>query len=168
MVWQGNAQLDCALNHAMTCKALQLYDLDLWKDALESSGQSALSAKLVDKPTSVQEDSAEVPDNSQPKKLRSQTSLNVDQLWDVGKNNKDKQLKLYQARVDHVIMWLICVCGLVPNIIDLPKWRELMHLVNRPTILHQLIFLLINIFHTRPSMFVANKSRICIVSKTSC
>lgn len=126
---------------------------------------SLWTKQLVDKPTSVQEDSAEVPDNSQPKKLRSQTSLNVDQLWDVGKNNKDKQLK---ARVDHVIMWLICVCGLVPNIIDLPKWRELMHLVNRPTILHQLIFLLINIFHTRPSMFVANKSRICIVSKTSC
>jgi hypothetical protein len=32
--------------------------------------------------------------------------------------------------VDHVIIWLICVRGLVPNVLDSPEWKELMDLLN--------------------------------------
>ena len=84
----------------------------------------------MDEPILVQEDSVWVPDKSQPKKLRLQASLNVDQLQDVGKRNKDEQLKLYQAKVDHIILWLICVYSLVLNIIYSSEWMELMHLLN--------------------------------------
>jgi hypothetical protein len=59
-----------------------------------------------------------------------QGGLNIGQLWDVGKKAKDKQVKLYQARIDHVIMRLICVRGLVPHIIDSPEWKELVGLLN--------------------------------------
>ena len=27
-------------------------------------------------------------------------------------------------------MWLICVCGLVPNVLDSPEWKELMNKLN--------------------------------------
>ena len=35
-----------------------------------------------------------------------------------------------QTRVDHVVMRLICVRGLVPNILDSPEWKELIFLLN--------------------------------------
>jgi hypothetical protein len=48
----------------------------------------------------------------------------------LGKKEKEEQRKLFQAKVDHVIMRLICVRGLIPHIIDSPEWKELMGLLN--------------------------------------
>jgi len=56
--------------------------------------------------------------------------LDIGQLREVGKKVKDEQRQLYQAKVDHNIMRLICVRGLVPNVIDSPEWKELMCLLN--------------------------------------
>ena len=134
MVRQGNAQLDRVLKHATTCKALQLHNIDLWREAIEVSGQSSLGAKLAEELVEAQEkyptEGTSNPPGPPLKKLKSQTSLNVDQLRDVGKKKKDEQLSLYKARVDHVIMRLICVRGLVPSVINSPEWRELMGLLS--------------------------------------
>lgn len=133
MVRQGNAQLDRVLKHATTCKALQLHDVDLWREAIQESGQSSLGAKLEEEPVAAQEKvTTGVEGDGKPplKKLKSQTTLDVDWLRQVGKKNKDEQLNLYKAKVDHVIMRLICVRGLLPSIIDSPEWRELMGLLN--------------------------------------
>lgn len=35
-----------------------------------------------------------------------------------------------QAQADHAIMRLICVRGLVPNVLDSPEWKELMQALN--------------------------------------
>lgn len=134
MVRQGNAQLDRVLKHATTCKALQLHDVDLWQEAIKESGQSSLGAKLAPEKSveapSQEKFPAEGAGNPPLKKLKSQMCLNVDQLREVGKKKKDEQLSLYKARVDHVIMRLICVRGLVPSVIDSPEWRELMGLLS--------------------------------------
>jgi hypothetical protein len=39
-------------------------------------------------------------------------------------------MKKFQNSVDHIIMRLICVRGLVPNLIDSPEWKELMNKLN--------------------------------------
>jgi hypothetical protein len=128
MIRQGNAQLDRVLKHATSCKVLQLHDVDLWQDAIEASGQGALGAKLmVMTPT---EESIELVSEPSSKKLKSQSTLDVDRLRDVGKKARDEQVQHYQARVDHVIMRLICVRGLVPNVTDSSEWKELMGLLN--------------------------------------
>ncbi|KAJ3805203.1 ribonuclease H-like domain-containing protein [Lentinula aff. lateritia] len=38
--------------------------------------------------------------------------------------------KELQTRLDHCIMKLICVCGVVPNILDSDEWREFMSIAN--------------------------------------
>jgi len=48
----------------------------------------------------------------------------------MGQKSKEEQLMAYQNKVDHIIMRLICVRGLVPHIIDSGKWKELMNLLN--------------------------------------
>jgi hypothetical protein len=64
------------------------------------------------------------------KKYKGQGGLNVDQLREAGKKGKAEQHSLFQDRVDLVIMRLICVRGMVPNILDSPEWKELMGLLN--------------------------------------
>lgn len=41
-----------------------------------------------------------------------------------------KETKKFQNSVDHIIMRLICVRGLVPNVLDSPEWKELMIKLN--------------------------------------
>jgi hypothetical protein len=147
---QGNAQLDRVLKHATTCKYLQVNDVDLWKEALEESGQGSLGAQM-------DEELGLEPPLKKPK----QGKLDLGSLRQTGQKNKEEQLQLYQNKVDHVIMRLICVRGLVPNIVDSDEWKELMNLLNgayKPT---SAAHLLPSIFRVRLSMF--NKSRM-----TSC
>ena len=51
-------------------------------------------------------------------------------ICDQGKKIKEDTCQLFQAKVDHIIMRLICVCGLIPNLIDSAEWKELMHVLN--------------------------------------
>jgi len=64
------------------------------------------------------------------KKAKTQAVLDVTQLKAASKKAKDAQLSEFQDNVNHVIMQLICVRGLVPNIIDTPEWKELLALLN--------------------------------------
>lgn len=64
------------------------------------------------------------------KKVKGQGTLDLGMYRACGKKDKDEQQKLFQAKVDHVIMRLICVRGLIPHIIDSPEWKELMGLLN--------------------------------------
>jgi hypothetical protein len=129
-VRKGNAQLDRVLKHATTCKYLQANNVDVWKAALEESGQGSLGAQIEGKST------VEPPvKRSRPSKMP-QGKLDLDWLRQMGQKAEDEELRLYQARVDHVIMRLICVRGLVPNIVDSDEWKELMLILNstyRPT-----------------------------------
>lgn len=131
-VRQGNAQLEHILKHALSCKALREFDAQLWQDALEESRQGSLGAIIADQPTSEATTAVTQLDEPATKKPRVQVQakLDVEQLQATGKKAKDELLKLFQARVDHVIMRLICVRGLVPNLIDSPEWKELMTLLN--------------------------------------
>ncbi|KAG2079898.1 ribonuclease H-like domain-containing protein [Suillus cothurnatus] len=64
------------------------------------------------------------------KRLRAQNTLNMADLRETGKRVKEEARQLFQDKVDHVIMRLICVRGLVPHVIESPEWKELMGLLS--------------------------------------
>ena len=116
---QGNAQPDQVLKHATTCKHLQANKIDLWEEAPEELGQDSLGPHI-------DEESGLEP----PLMGQRQSKLDLGTLCLTGHKSEEEQLQLYQNEVDHVIMQLICVQGLVPNIVDLDEWKELMSLLN--------------------------------------
>jgi hypothetical protein len=117
--------IDRILKHAMTCKALQVHDVQLWEEAVKTSGQGSLGANL-DEAVVVEESLEQL----QLKQQKVQSSLNIENLQETGKKVKEEQWKLFQSKVDHIIMHLICVWGLIPNLIDSPEWKELMGVLN--------------------------------------
>ena len=56
--------------------------------------------------------------------------LNIKVLQQAGKKLKAEAHQYFQNEVDHIIMQLICVQGLVSNLLDPPEWKELMHKLN--------------------------------------
>ena len=122
-VCQGNAQLDRILKHASSCKFLRESNPNLRQEAINESCNGSLGAQL-------EGDLDDEKDEHPQKKLKGQGTLDLGQLRASGKKKKEEQRKLFQAKVDHAIMRLICVRGLVPHIIDSPEWKELMELLN--------------------------------------
>ncbi|KAF8817235.1 hypothetical protein BYT27DRAFT_7075277 [Phlegmacium glaucopus] len=59
-----------------------------------------------------------------------QGTLNLTPLHVAGKKAKAEETKKFQNSVDHIIMRLICVRGLVPNVLNSPEWKELMNKLN--------------------------------------
>ena len=102
---------------------------ELYQEAVELSSTESLSAKLeqlmgadsgLDLKASASRDST--PSGSAPppaKKLKGQATLDISQLQGTRKK-KEETRKAFQLKVDHIVMRLICICGLVPNIIDSP------------------------------------------------
>ena len=81
------------MKHATTCRHLQVNDVDLWKAALEESGQGSLGAQ-IDEGLGLEP----------PLKKQKQGKLDLSTLRQTGQKNKEEQLQLYQNKVDHVIM----------------------------------------------------------------
>ncbi|KAM6488823.1 Ribonuclease H-like domain containing protein [Amanita muscaria] len=137
-VRKGNAQISRILAHASTCNVLKQEFPELHQEAVELSSAESLSAKLEQltgadsdpKVASASRDST--PSGSAPpaKKLKGQATLDISQLQGAGKKKKEETRKAFQLKVDHIIMRLICVRGLVPNVIDSSEWKELMEMLN--------------------------------------
>jgi hypothetical protein len=62
--------------------------------------------------------------------ITSNGTLNLAPLRAAGAKAKVEANKTFQSEVDHIIMQLICVRGLVPNILNSPEWKELTHKLN--------------------------------------
>jgi hypothetical protein len=125
---QGNAQLDRILKHSVVCKSLRESHQPVWQEAINASCDGSLGARIErgDEKESTDDTQA----NGPPKKLKGQGTLELGVYRALGKKEKEEQRKFFQAKVDHVIMRLICVRGLIPHIIDSPEWKELMGLLN--------------------------------------
>ena len=125
---RGNAQLDRILKHSTTCKYLRESNQSLWQDALKESQDGSLGARIEG-----QDEKGSVPDDPlapPKKKLKGQATLDLGLYRVLGKKEKEEQRNLFQSKVDHVIMRLICACGLIPHIVDSSEWKELMQLLN--------------------------------------
>ena len=96
------------MKHATTCKHFQVNHIEVWKDALEESGQGSLGAQIA-----AEGETLEPP----AKRPKNQGTLNLNSLQHIGQKAKEEQHRIYQAKVDHIIMKLMCVWGLIPHII---------------------------------------------------
>lgn len=125
----GNAQEDRVLRHANECKHLsqELRDFASEKSASSSLGAQLETAAAADSSTAQSPTpgttSALLPSFTKPNQSTgNQPKLSLDFT-----NTGREQLQL---KIDFCIMKLICVCGLVPNLLDTDEWKEFMAVTN--------------------------------------
>jgi hypothetical protein len=115
---RGNASKPHILDHALHYQYLPPNLKDL---ATNSAAASSLGAKLA---------KMEIVTSSQPQPSLSTTQLKISGQATLDHNfTRAGTLKL-QTKMDHCILRLICVRGLVPALIDSPEWKELMMVAN--------------------------------------
>jgi DNA-binding TFAR19-related protein (PDSD5 family) len=118
----GNAQLNRVLRHAASCKHLTDEQRGL---AGSEAASSSLGAKLekfsiVTPPSDNAPGPAAEAKTPVPGKAKSRLELD---FTTAGR-------KELARKVDHCVMKLICVNGLIPHIIDSDEWKELMATLN--------------------------------------
>lgn len=133
-VRKGNPQEARVLKHASCCPFLPSA---LKQEAADVSRNSSLGARLQqDPPKASQEqfrlDSPLSSGDSEPsaKKVKDQSKLDLTPFRQATKRKHDTERQDMQKKVDHAILKLICVQGLVPNILDQPEWKEFMNILN--------------------------------------
>lgn len=152
---KGNKAEDRVQAHASNCSFLQKSESEehreLWASANRAQGGSSLGAKLqereAEKSTSMSKKAKASRTQSKPDVDPSQPSV-LESVREAGKQKAAKKrsetLDKLQQDIDHLIMRLVCVRGLVPHIIDTPEWKELLTKLNP------------DIHTTSSSMFVDN------------
>ncbi|KAF8154878.1 ribonuclease H-like domain-containing protein [Crassisporium funariophilum] len=116
-----------------SCMALREYDRDIYDNAHRAAVGGSLGAQIQEPDPPAGD--PHPPLSSPPTTVSSglvtaQGTLNLTTLQAEGAKSKADLYKKFQREVDHIIMQLICVRGLVPNLVDSPEWKELMHKLN--------------------------------------
>ncbi|KAF9549384.1 hypothetical protein CPC08DRAFT_648213 [Agrocybe pediades] len=129
---KGNMQRSRILKHSVTCKELEKHDSTASKAAAAASVTGSLGHQLEAASTASQ--LSRVATSAQTSKPSAESrpvirqgTLDLVPLRAAGKAAKAAERKHFQDSVDHIITRLICVRGLVPNILGTPEWRELMN-----------------------------------------
>jgi hypothetical protein len=117
--------------HANQCLHLRAQDEAAWQAAANSQTKQALGTVLNLAESSGSKDSEPATEKQGPGRPRAiavpdsdQSRLNVDSFRVAGKKKSAEQKHTSQKMADHKIMLLICKCGLVPDLLDRPKWAE--------------------------------------------
>lgn len=120
----GNASEDRLLKHAADCKHLSSENHNY---AVSLQAGVALGVKIgTSHPTrSKASVSASTPISIAPAEHAPEVKSGGFFADFTGTGQKE-----LQTRLNHCIMKLICVCGLVPNILDSDEWREFMSIAN--------------------------------------
>lgn len=146
----GNPSEVRVFKHAATCTALAETHPDIYRAIVATQSQSALGARLsreASTDTGTPPSGARTATSSRAasesgvrdsrceepatKKFKVSDGGTLDSYVAVGNRTKRKaDQEAMQAQADHVIMRLICVRGLVPNILDSSEWKELMKALN--------------------------------------
>jgi hypothetical protein len=130
---KGHLQRERVLKHAVKCAHLRMHNLDAFKQAVLASKDGSLGAQLDG--TALSEDipsttsgvsrtfsvSSAVASTSV---ITSNGTLNRDVLVASGQKVKEERNKRFNVEVNHALVQLICVCGLIPNILDSPQWEN--------------------------------------------
>ncbi|KAJ7608836.1 ribonuclease H-like domain-containing protein [Mycena polygramma] len=129
-VRSGHPSLDRAVKHATACQHLRESHREAHEAALKHAGALSLGAVLEAAGESCADATTSPAGTSNKKQKLKQGKLQQASFLEAGKQRKADMLELWQNKVDHVIMRLICVCGLVPNIVDSEEWKEFCQLMN--------------------------------------
>ncbi|KIN98369.1 hypothetical protein M404DRAFT_10556 [Pisolithus tinctorius Marx 270] len=101
---------------------------NLRQEAIEASKEGSLGAQIG---AAYQPDMDDVLlqsdlSHTRPQKRKAQQTLDLTPFCLAGKKRDEEARKLFQQEVDHIILHLICVCGVAPTLVDSPEWKELM------------------------------------------
>lgn len=127
------------LAHAIKCQHLEEHDSVAKRDAHDASVETSLGnqIKLLQQPQPTEPTSTKsAPSGSRGfgsgirQHVTSDGKLNIKPLQQAGREQKAKAAADFKNKVDLIILRLICVRGLVPNILDSPEWKELMTTLN--------------------------------------
>lgn len=141
---KGNIQASRVLKHSMTCIALREHDSIVYDEANEAGVKGSLSSQISNSEAPPQALAAATAGHtsttatsvtrthpvftpSSDSLLSTAGTLNPVPFRTAGAKAKAEANKNFQIEVDRIIMRLICVRGLVPNLLDSPEWKELMH-----------------------------------------
>jgi hypothetical protein len=129
----GNAQQDRVYKHAAGCEALGRTHSAVRQAIVDLQSGTSLGALLQQ--GSASNSHSEPPSSRASSPVLPATKQKVEgkiQNWarEGRKVKRREERERTQQLVDHLIMQLICVRGLVPNILDSPEWKELMRILN--------------------------------------
>jgi hypothetical protein len=129
----GNAQQDRVYKHAASCEALGRTHPDIRQAIVDLQSGTSLGAILQQESASNFHSELPSPRALSPVPSAKKQKVEGD-LWkwarEGGKAKKKEERERTQQLADHIIMQLLCVRGMVPNILDSPEWKELMHILN--------------------------------------
>lgn len=127
----GNPQNSRVLKHSVSCIHLRDYDRLLFDHVNKVAASASLGARLQAPAAAADSISIDqLAATGSSGLITPQGTLNVTTLRAEGAKSKAQSQQKFQEEVDLIIMRLICVRGLVPNIIDSPEWNELMQKLN--------------------------------------
>jgi hypothetical protein len=131
-VRKGNPQEAHVLKHASCCPFLLSA---LKQEVADASWNSSLGAQLQQEPPKVLQEQLDSPwssGDSEPsmQKVKDQAKLDLTPFCQATKQKHESEHQDMQKKADHAILKLICVQGLVPNILDQPEWKEFMNVLN--------------------------------------
>ncbi|KAL1675191.1 hypothetical protein EV122DRAFT_254065, partial [Schizophyllum commune] len=131
---RGNAASDRILSHAMRCKVLEASDEELYRLVLEAcenaSLGSALREEAREKGVKLKEARGKGSGTSGSPQTLQQSKLPVNNMREDGKKRVKGAHDRWALQINHTILKLIAVRGLVPHILDSDEWHELMDLLS--------------------------------------
>ncbi|KAL7280348.1 hypothetical protein ACG7TL_005266 [Trametes sanguinea] len=130
----GNASEARVFRHAATCEHLRDSHPEIFYAIVNTQKNGSLGARISPAVGGLG-DSSSATNAATATKGPMQKKLKVGGTLDafVGKGVKERkkaERAALQEKVDHTIMRLICVRGLVPSIVDSNEWKELMQILN--------------------------------------
>jgi hypothetical protein len=130
----GNPQKNQILPHAVHCRFLS-HELGAYAE--DAAASMSLGAKLEHVSMTPDLESTSLCDNQSSSAsdhnsvlVTAQTQKPAPVLSKLKLNFTTTRRKMMQEKVNHCIMKLICINGLVPNILDSDNWAELMNVLN--------------------------------------
>jgi hypothetical protein len=135
-VQKGNLQSARLIRHTLDCHNLRTQNPDLYDEVVDSAANNSLGALLTDLG---QKDTAglctralEILKQLDPQKPKTgdQSQLPLDTFRAAAKRKRTELIENLQAEADHLILQLICVCGMSPQILRSKIWAALMRLLN--------------------------------------
>ncbi|KAJ7224557.1 hypothetical protein GGX14DRAFT_651030 [Mycena pura] len=135
----ANLMATCTPHALGGCLELRTKDPGLFDDVLKLAkgnslgAQLKLDAKAMEEIRKMAEKLAPLRPGRPSKKHKvdaTQAQLPVVAIRAAGAQKRSENIAKLQAQADHLIMQLICVCGMSPNILRAPQWAQLMNTLN--------------------------------------
>jgi len=131
---KGHRSIPRVLRHMTEpCTFLRDQNPELYAEAVEAASGNSLGGQLEKSEGTIPDKDTEEDTKSSGGLLQHVSSdgkLKAGPLLEAGRKRKAEEKEKLNLEVNHIIVRLISVRGLVPNLLDSPEWKELMNKLN--------------------------------------